>query len=366
MTSASALFAPLTLRSLTLDNRIVVSPMCQYSARDGSATSWHMQHLPSLSMSGAALVFVEATTVAREGRITPGCLGLYSDENERALADVVASVRANGVARIGIQLGHAGRKASCALPWDGGAQLALDAGGWETVGPSALAWDPANERAPIALDDAGLARLMRAFVESVERAARLGFDVVEMHNAHGYLLHEFLSPVSNQRTDRYGGSLENRMRYPLEIFEAMRAAWPKEKPLGVRISASDWVDGGWDLEQSVAYARALKERGCDFIDCSSGGSSPAQKIKAGPGFQVPFAREIKAKAQIATIAVGMITDAQQANTIVADGSADLVALARAFLWDPRWGWHAADALGAHVKVPNQYLRASASKAITRA
>ena len=355
--TSPALFTPLRLRDLELANRIVVSPMCQYSAVDGSATDWHTVHLGNLSMSGAALVFVEATAVEAAGRITHGDHGLYSDDNEAALARVLATVRKWGTARTGIQLGHAGRKASCALPWEGGKQIALHAGGWETCAPSAVPFHE-SDRAPAALDDAGRARVKRAFAEAVGRAARLGFDVVEMHNAHGYLLHEFLSPLSNTRTDAYGGSRENRMRFPLEVFEAMRAAWPKEKPLGVRVSATDWLDGGWTLDDTVAYARALKERGCDFVDCSSGGSSPKAVVDAKPGFQVPFAKRVRADTGIATVAVGMITQPEQADAIVAAGDADLVALARGMLWDPRWGWHAAEKLGVKVRAPKQSLLAS--------
>jgi NADPH2 dehydrogenase len=360
----STLFSPWKLRDTELSNRIVVSPMCQYSAEDGVATSWHPTHLGNLAMSGAGLVFVEATAVEPVGRITPGDLGLWSDTHEAALGKAVEVVRRWGQAKLGIQLAHAGRKASTSVPWDTGPygkgkQLPLDEGGWQTVGPSPLAFYP-DERAPVPLDDDGLARVKRSFVQAAERAARLGFDVVELHCAHGYLLNELLSPLSNHRTDRYGGSRENRMRFPLEVFDAVRAALPKGTPLGVRVSAVDWVEGGWTLDDTVAFAQELKARGCDFMDCSSGGNHPAQKIAAGPGYQVPFAKRVKADTGMTTIAVGMITDAQQAEDIVSSGSADLVALARGMLWDPRWGWHAAEKLGAKIRGPKQYLRASPS------
>ncbi len=354
-----ALFSPCTLRSLTLHNRIAVAPMCQYSATDGAAQSWHRIHVPTLAMSGAGLVIVEATAVRMDGRITTGCLALSTDEHERALTDVVALAREHGQAKLGIQLGHAGRKGSCAPPWHGAAQLALDAGGWPTVAPSALPFN-ASDRAPRALDEGELVGLTRAFAAAAARAARLGFDLVELHCAHGYLLHEFLSPLTNQRTDRYGGALDNRMRFPLEVFSAMRAALPASVPLGVRISATDWVEGGWDLEGSVAFSRALKERGCDFIDVSSGGLSPAQKLEPAPGFQVPFAARIKRDVELPVMAVGLITEPAHAERIVADGDADVVALARGMLWDPRWGWHAAEKLGVKVKAPRQYLRGSAT------
>lgn len=357
--STPPLFSPFSLRNVALHNRIVVAPMCQYSANEGVAQSWHRIHVPTLAMSGASLVIVEATAVRPDGRITTGCLALSDDAQERALADVVALAREHGQAKLGIQLGHAGRKGSCAPPWHGGAQLALDAGGWQTVAPSALPFN-ASDRAPRALEAAELAELVRAFAAAAARAARIGFDVVELHCAHGYLLHQFLSPLTNQRTDAYGGSLANRMRFPLEVFAAMRAALSAGVPLGVRISATDWVEGGWDLEASVAFARALKERGCDFVDTSSGGLSPLQKLEPTPGFQVPFAAHIKRDVGLPTMAVGLITEPEHANRIVAEGDADLVALARGMLWDPRWGWHAAQKLGVKALAPRQYLRGSAT------
>lgn len=352
----SQLFSPFRLRSLVLENRIVVSPMCQYSAENGSATDWHLMHLGSLAQSGAGLLFVEATAVEAEGRITQGCLGLYSDDNESALRRVLDAVRRYSGISLGIQLAHAGRKGSSLPPWAGGQLQTLEQGGWQPVAPSAVPTLP-DEPAPAALDGAGIERIRRAFVTSARRAARLGFDALELHCAHGYLMHEFLSPLSNRRDDRYGGVLQNRMRLPLEIFDAVREVWPAERPLGVRVSATDWIEGGWDLEQTVALARALKQRGCDWVDASSGGLSPQQKIALAPGYQVPFARRIRAEASVATVAVGLITDPRHAEQIVADGDADLVSLARGMLWDPRWAWHAAAVLGGQVRAPKQYWRA---------
>ena len=357
----SPLFTPLRLRGLTLPNRIVVSPMCQYSAEDGTASDWHLIHLGHLALGGAGILFVEATGVEAIGRITPGCLGLYSDENERALARVLAAVRKHSPIKVGIQLAHAGRKASSEVPWRGGQLIPPEQGGWRPVAPSAVPLLPA-EAAPIALDRAGLARVRDAFVASARRALRLGFDAIELHSAHGYLLHEFLSPIANRRDDEYGGSRENRMRLPLEVFEAVRAVWPEDKPLGIRISSTDWIEGGWDIEDSVAYARELKARGCDWIDCSSGGVSPQQKIPLGPGYQVPFSKRIRAEAGLPTVAVGLITDPKQAEAIVASGDADLVAMARAMLYDPRWAWHAAATLGGEVHAPEQYWRCAPREA----
>jgi len=351
----SALFSPIRLRELELANRIAVSPMCQYSAEDGTASDWHHIHLPTLAMSGAAIVFVEATAVEAVGRITPGCLGLYSDANERALAPVVDAVRRYGSAAFAIQLGHAGRKASSRAPWDGGTLILPQDGGWQPVAPSAIPHG-ADEPAPHALGRDEIARIVERFAGSARRAERLGFDAIELHGAHGYLMHEFLSPLSNRRDDEYGGSLENRMRFPLEVFAAVRAVWPAGKPLGVRLSCSDWVAGGWDIDQSVVLARELKARGCDWIDCSGGGVSPQQKIPLAPGYQVPFAERIRREAGIPTIAIGLITDPHQAEEIVASGKADMVALARGMLYDPRWGWHAAAALGGTVQPPKQYWR----------
>jgi 2,4-dienoyl-CoA reductase-like NADH-dependent reductase (Old Yellow Enzyme family) len=350
------LFSPFALRSLTLRNRIVVSPMCQYSATDGAANDWHSVHLGQMAVSGAGLVLIEATAVEREGRITPGCLGLWDDPTEAALARTLAAIAAVSDTPVGIQLGHAGRKASSGRPWEGGMLVPTGAGGWIPVAPSARPHRD-DEPPPVALDDAGLARIRAAFVDATRRAARLGLRAIELHAAHGYLLHQFLSPLANARTDRYGGALADRMRFPLEVFDAVRAEWPADRPLGVRVSATDWVDGGWDLEQTVAFAKVLGERGCDWIDASSGGVSPAQKIPLGPGYQVPFAARIRAETGLTVMAVGLITEPAQAEAIVAEGQADMVALARGLLWNPRWPWHAAAALGASVSVPRQYWRA---------
>ena len=351
----SKLFTPIDLRGVHLENRIVVSPMCQYSARDGSAGDWHLMHLGSLSLGGAGLLMVEMTNVEARGRISPFCLGLYDDDNERALARVVAFCRSVSDIRIGVQLAHAGRKASTLPPWQGRAPLAADAGGWQTVSASAIAAsDSAPAPSALTLDE--ISTLIGAFAASARRARNIGFDAIELHGAHGYLLHQFLSPICNRRADNYGGSLANRMRFPLEVFDAVRGEWPDDRPLGVRISARDYLDGGWSLEDSVAFARRLAERGCDWIDVSSGGIASGERIATGPGYQVPFAERIRHESGLVTMAVGLITEARQAEDIVAGGQADLVALARGMLYDPRWSWHAAAELGAEVAYPNQYLR----------
>lgn len=351
----SKLFSPFALGGLHLPNRIVIAPMCQYSAEAGCATDWHLIHLGQLALSGAGLLIIEATAVSPEGRITGADLGLYSDDNEAALGRVLAAVRRYAAMPIGIQLGHAGRKASSQVPWEGGALLAPEDGGWQTVAPSAIPHAP-QERPPVALDDAGLVRVREDFVAAARRAARLGLDLIELHCAHGYLLHQFLSPLANQRTDRYGGSLENRLRFPLEVFDAVRAALPAKLPLGVRFSATDWVEDGWDLEQSIAFSQALAARGCSFLHVSSGGVSPQQQIPLGPGYQVPLATEIRRAVKVPVIAVGLVTEPEQAEAIVAEGQADLVALGRGMLYDPRWPWHAAARLGAQVEAPRQYWR----------
>jgi NADPH2 dehydrogenase len=355
----SSLFSPIELRGLKLPNRITVSPMCQYSAENGSATDWHFTHINSLALSGAAMFCIEATHVEDIGRITPGCLGLYGDANEAALKPILASVRKHSKAAVAMQLAHAGRKASSARPWDGGQLIPPDKGGWQTQAPSAVPHKE-GEAAPLALDDAGLARIRDAFVASARRAERLGIDAIEVHGAHGYLMHQFLSPISNKRTDKYGGSLENRMRYPLEVFDAVRAAFPDKKPVGIRVSATDWVEGGWDLPQTIEFAKELKKRGVDWIDVSSGGVSPLQKIPLGPGYQVPLAQGVKQATGVITMAVGLITEAKQAEDIVTSGKADMVALARGMLYDPRWGWHAAAELGGEVTAPPQYWRSQPS------
>lgn len=351
----SALFTPIELRGLTMNNRIAVSSMCQYAAENGSAVDWHIMHLGQYAMGAAGLVMTEATAVSEVGRITPKCLGLYSDENEATLKRVIDFCREYGVTPMGIQLAHAGRKGSAHIPLDGGKPLAADENAWTTAAPSAIPFGP-DWHVPQALSREGLATVRAEFVTATERAARIGFDLVELHSAHGYLLHQFLSPLSNQRNDEYGGKLENRMRYPLEVFEAVRTAWPDHKPLGIRISATDWIDGGWTVEESVVFARELKSLGCDFIDVSSGALDPRQKIPIEPGYQVPFSARIRAQAEIATWAVGMITKARQAEEIIADGKADIVALARGMMFDPRWAWHAAEELGVETEYSRMYAR----------
>ncbi|HEY8100724.1 MAG TPA: NADH:flavin oxidoreductase/NADH oxidase [Burkholderiaceae bacterium] len=352
----SHLFAPLQLGELRLPNRIVIAPMCQYSAEEGSATDWHMMHLGHLSLSGAGLLIIEATAVSPEARITPQDLGLYSDQNEAALSRVIAAIRKYSPIPIAIQLAHAGRKASCHVPWEGGAQIPPNQpDGWQTQAPSAVPFSQ-GDNAPIALDRAGLDRVRDDFVKTARRAVHLGLDGIEIHAAHGYLLHEFLSPLSNQRTDEYGGSLENRMRFPLEVFDAVRAAVPAALPVWVRVSATDWVPGGWDIEGTVAFSKKLKEHGCAAIHVSSGGLSPAQAIPLNPGYQVPFAQRVKAEVGLPTFAVGLITEPEHAESIIANGEADAIAMARAMLYDPRWPWHAAAKLGAQVTAPKQYLR----------
>jgi 2,4-dienoyl-CoA reductase-like NADH-dependent reductase (Old Yellow Enzyme family) len=354
------LFTPIALRRLMLENRIVVSPMCQYSCEDGSANDWHIVNLGHLALSGPALAFFEATHVSSGGRITDRDLGLYSDENEEGMARVVRFLRRWTRSKVGVQLAHAGRKGSTLPPWEGGGP-AKPPHAYPIVAPSAIAFDE-GWHVPSALDTVGLQKIRDDFVAAARRCQRLGVDVIELHFAHGYLAHQFLSPLSNQRTDEYGGSLENRLRFPLQLFERVRNVSPEDKPLGVRISATDWVEGGWDLDQSIVFAKELKARGCDFIDVSSGGLSPKQKIQAGPGYQVPFASRIRREVGIATIAVGMITDPHQAEEIIAKGAADMVMLARGFLRNPRWTWDAADALGGDAFVPSQYLRARTTKA----
>jgi 2,4-dienoyl-CoA reductase-like NADH-dependent reductase (Old Yellow Enzyme family) len=342
------LFTPIAFRGVTMSNRIVVSPMCQYSAIDGSAQPWHQVHYGMLAMSGAGLLCFEATHVERDGRITQGCLGLYSDENEAALRSVVEWARAwmPGV-RLGIQLAHAGRKASAQRPWKGGGALTqADAPDlpWTTVSASAVPYDT-KWHTPIELDAVGLKRVKQAFVDATLRSARLGLDLIEMHGAHGYLLHQFLSPLSNTRNDEYGGTAEKRRRLPLEVFEACRRVWPHDKPMGMRLSCVEWVEGGITIEESIETARQLKALGCDFIDASAGGNSPAQKIALAPGYQVAFSARIRKEADIRTWAVGLITEPQQAEHIVASGEADCTAHARSFLLDPRWAWNAARTLG---------------------
>lgn len=351
----SALFSAFKLRDLTLPNRIVVAPMCQYSSVGGEANAWHLLHLGHLALSGAGMLCIEATAVEAEGRITHADLGLWNDATEAALRPVMAAIRRYSKTAVTMQLAHAGRKASSRAPWQGGQLVPVSDGGWPPLAPSAVSHKE-GEAPPRALDQAGLQRVREAFADSTRRAERLGIDGIEVHAAHGYLLHQFLSPIANRRDDEYGGSLANRMRFPLEVFDAVRAVFPSHKPVGVKVSATDWVDGGWDLQQTIAFARELQKRGVDWIDVSSGGVSPLQKIALGPGYQVPFARAVKEATGVNTMAVGLITEALQAEEIVAGGSADLVALARAMLYDPRWPWHAAARLGATVEAPPQYWR----------
>lgn len=357
----SKLFTPAQVGPLTLANRIVIAPMCQYSAVDGCMTDWHVIHLGQLALSGAGLLTIEATAVKPEGRITYADVGLYSDDNENAMRGVLESIRHWSDMPIAIQLAHAGRKASTEVPWKGGAQLALDhPNGWRTEAPSAVPYLD-TETSPVALDRDGLANVRNAFVDSAKRAMRVGIDAIQLHGAHGYLLHEFLSPLSNRRDDQYGGSLENRMRFPLEVFDAVRAAVPAEKPVSIRVSGTDWAPGGWDVEQTVEFARALETRGCSAIHVSSGGLTSAQKIPVGPGYQVPLARAVKNAVKMPVIAVGLISEFEHAESILAAGDADMIALARAMLYNPRWPWHAAAHFGAAVKAPSQYLRSQPSR-----
>ncbi|WP_295538902.1 NADH:flavin oxidoreductase/NADH oxidase [uncultured Pseudacidovorax sp.] len=352
----SPLFEPLRLGALTLPNRIVIAPMCQYSAEDGRAADWHRIHYGHLALSGAGMLILEATAVSPEGRISPADLGLYDEATEAAMADMLRAIRVHSDMPIAVQLAHAGRKASSRAPWDGGSQLRPDEpGGWLAVAPSALPHGD-GEVSPAVLDEAGLVKVRDDFVAAAKRAVRVGLQGIELHAAHGYLLHQFLSPLANARSDAYGGSLEKRMRFPLEVFEAVRAAVPAEMPVWVRVSATDWVDGGWDLPSTVAFAEALKARGCSAIHVSSGGVSPQQKIPVGPGYQLGFAREVKARVGLPTLGVGLITEPRQAEAAIAEGQADAVALARAMLYDPRWPWHAAAELGAQVDAPRQYWR----------
>jgi 2,4-dienoyl-CoA reductase-like NADH-dependent reductase (Old Yellow Enzyme family) len=352
----SALFSPIDLAGLALANRLVVSPMCQYSGDDGCANDWHLMHLGMLANSGAGLVVVEATHVERSGRITHGCLGLYSDENEAAMARVINSARRAGTAKFGIQIAHAGRKASAQKPWEGPIALKPGQDPWETIAPSPLPWGE-GWHTPREATEADLTRVRDAFVASTKRALRIGFDEIELHMAHGYLLHGFLSPISNQRTDQYGGALENRLRFPLSIARAVRAIVPKGVPLGARITGSDWREDGLTPDDAVIVARALKAEGIDFICVSSGGALSSIRNPTEAGYNVPMAAKVKKEAGIATRAVGAIIDPKHAERIVASGEADMVAAARIFLDDPHWGWHAAKALGADVPRPVQYARA---------
>ena len=352
----SVLFSPYKMKSIEFSNRVVVSPMCEYSAINGNAQDWHLMHLGQFATSGVGLIITEAAAVEARGRITHNCLGLWNDDNEKALGRVVDFCKQHGSARMGIQLAHAGRKASTQRPWEGRQSLTDTENPWQTVSSSANP-HTASWHTPQFMDKAELETVRDAFVAATRRAERIGFDLIELHAAHGYLLHQFLSPIANTRDDEYGGSLENRMRYPLEIFNAVRDVWPSYKPLGVRLSVSDWVAGGWDEEQSVQFSAALKTFGCDYICASSGGISEEQKIELGEGYQVRFSEKIRQDAKIPTMAVGMIYDPAHAEAIVADGKADMVAMARGLLFDPHWTLRAATVLGADVTAPPQYERA---------
>lgn len=357
------LFTPLTLRGLTLPNRIAVSPMCQYQAQDGLVSDWHLVHLGGLAQGGAGLVFTEATAVVPEGRISPEDLGIWNDAQAEGLAHIVRFIKSQGAVP-GIQLAHAGRKASNPAPWMGSGSIPLAQGGWTPVAPSALPFD-ADWTVPTALDEPGILAVIEAFMDAARRAVAAGFRVIEVHAAHGYLLHQFLSPLSNHRTDAYGGSFENRTRLIREVVGALRNILPEELPLLARISATDWAEGGWNLDQSVALAKELKDLGVDLVDCSSGGLVPRAEIPLGPGYQVPFAARIRAEAGLPTGAVGLITDPEQAEAILAQESADLVLLGRELLRDPRWPLRAAKALGADVPWPASYLRAAKGSVPTR-
>ncbi|MGE5524892.1 MAG: NADH:flavin oxidoreductase/NADH oxidase [Rhodospirillaceae bacterium] len=353
----SQLFTPLDLGGLTLSNRITVAPMCQYSAVEGSMTDWHLMHLGTLAVSGASMLVIEATGVTPEGRITPHDTGLYSDANEQAMARIVRYVRSTSPVRLGVQLSHAGRKASAERPWEGRGPLTKEQGAWRTEAPSAIpladGWPT-----PQALARPDMERIKHAFADAARRAMRIRLDFVELHCTHGYLLSEFLSPLSNRRDDEYGGSLENRMRYPLEVFEAVRAAVPAGTPVGAKISGTDFAPGGLMPDDAVVFARELKARGCAYVTVSGGGVVLDAKVPAAPGYQVPYAERVKRETGITTGAVGLITEPAQAEEIVANGKADFVSLARGMLFNPRWGWHAALALGAEVRYPPQYERCS--------
>ena len=359
--SSTMLFTPTQVGNLKLANRIVIAPMAQYSAEDGQMSDWHLMHLGHLALSGAAALTIEGTAVTPTGRTSYGDVGLYSDECERSMARVLEGVRRWSDIPIGIQINHAGRKGSRQKLWDGGAQIPSGhVNGWNTYGPSPVAF-ASGDTPPIALDRAGLAAIRDAFAVAARRASRLGLDFIQILGGHGYLLHQFLSPLSNRRDDEYGGSTENRMRFPLEVFEAVRDAFAHDRPVTMRVSATDWVDGGWSLQETIKFVEALEARGCAAINVSSGGSSATPQIPVGPSYQVPFARAVKQATTLPVIAVGMITEYEQAESILSMGDADLVALARAVLFDPRWPWHAAAHFGAQVSAPDQYRRAQPSR-----
>ena len=357
---SSLLFSPITISSVQLRNRVVVAPMCQYSANEGNATDWHLMHLGQFAVSGVGLIFTEAVGVEMEGRISPGCLSLASDQHEESLKRVISFCSDFGSARMGVQLAHAGRKGSTDLPWLGGKPISsADVRGWKTEAPSAVPFADKGWETPEVLDEAGLLRIKNAFVNSTIRANKIGFDALELHAAHGYLLHQFLSPLSNLRNDKYGGSLQNRMRFPLEVFDAVRSVWPKGKALGLRLSATDWVErSSWNLSESTIFACALSERGCDFIDVSSGGNSPEQQIDVGPGYQTGFATKIRSASGIPTMAVGQIVEPKHAEAILRSGQADMISIGRGMLRNPRWVWKAAESLDEEAAYAPQYMRAS--------
>ncbi|MGA7327106.1 MAG: NADH:flavin oxidoreductase/NADH oxidase [Rhodomicrobium sp.] len=344
---SSALFSPITMRGLTLANRIVVSPMCQYNSDNGSANDWHLMHLGSFSLGAAGLVMTEMTNVNPIGRITHKCAGMYSDANEAALKRVHDFCRTYGVAKLGVQLAHAGRKGSAHLPAAGGKALKPEEAAWVTQAPSAIAFDK-DWPAPHAMTREEVRQTISDFASAAQRLQRIGYDLIELHGGHGYLLHQFMSPLSNQRTDEYGGSLENRIRFPLEVFMAVREVWPQDKPIGMRVSATDWVDGGWTVEETVVLARKLKEAGCDYLDVSSGGLDMRQKIPLAEGYQIPLGQKVRAETGIKTMSVGLIANARHAEDVIASGKADFVVLGRGMMYDPRWAWHAAEELGAET------------------
>jgi len=351
----SLLFSPLTIKDIQFRNRIVVSPMCEYSSVDGFANDWHMVHLGSRAVGGAALIIQEATAVSPEGRISPDDMGIWKDEHIEKVKPIVSFIHQHG-AVAGIQLAHAGRKASTFSPWKGGKQIKLKDGGWQAVAPFAIPFHDGDEP-PLALEKNGIDKVIDDFTKAAGRALKTGYKVIEIHAAHGYLLHEFLSPLSNHRTDEYGGSFENRIRLTVQVTEAVRKVWPQELPLFVRISATDWADGGWDIDESVKLASVLKDKGVDLIDCSTGGLVSHQKISLGPGYQVPFAERIKKETGILTGSVGLITEPKQAEQILSDKKADIILIARQSLRDPYFPLHAAKELGAEIQWPSQYLRA---------
>lgn len=349
------LFSPIKLNELSLQNRIIIPPMCQYSAIDGKAQAWHHAHYGSLALSGAGMLIIEATAVRPEGRISPYDLGLWDESTKEAKAALVKNLRQYSTMPIAVQLAHAGRKASVGRPWQGDKTLSVDEGGWQPVAPSPIAYK-SQDAPPHELTPGEIEEVVEAFVQAARRADKAGFDCIELHCAHGYLLHEFLSPVSNKRSDDYGGSLANRMRLPLKVFAAIRDVFPENKPMGVRISGSDWVEGGWNVEESVVFGQELSKLGSDYIHVSGGGLSLEQKLVLGAGYQTDMAAKVKKETGLPTIAVGLITEAQQAEHIIVTGQADMVAIGRAMMYNPRWPWHAAAELGARVEAPPQYWR----------